>query len=106
MSELIEAINELITAPTGDLARIEHTLTDGYARALSLEAEGRRIERRIADVTHELGRGDASSEVEELTALAGRLDANRNELESLRRILAALRRVAERVRLADAESAA
>lgn len=106
MPELTDAINELIAAPGCDIARIEHTLTDGYAHALQLEAEGRRIERRIAGVTLELGRGDAASQVEELAALAGDLDANRVALERLRRLLASLRRVAERVRLAAAEPAA
>jgi uncharacterized membrane-anchored protein len=106
MTELIDTINELVAAPSGDLQRIEHTLTDGYAHALRLEGEGRRIERRIAEVTRELGRGEATAAIEELAALARALDANRAERERLRAVLAPLRHLADTVRLAAAESAA
>lgn len=106
MTELIDTINELIAAPSADLPRIEHTLTDGYAHALRLEGEGRRIERRIGEVTRELGRGDATAEIEELATLARALDANRADLERLRSVLASLRHVADALRLAAAESAA
>ena len=59
-------IRSLLEAPpTGEdapsLDHLEHTLTDGYAGALALEAERWRIERRIADVAARLG--------EEVTAL-------------------------------------
>ncbi|HZP74216.1 MAG TPA: hypothetical protein VFA97_12655 [Gaiellaceae bacterium] len=100
MTELIDAINELIAAPSGDIDRLEHTLTDGYAHALSLEAEAHRIERRLADATRELGREGSTVQLDEVADLARRLDANRAELERLRSLLASLRRVADAVRSA------
>ncbi len=106
MTELTDTINELITAPGGDLAGIEHTLTDGYAYALGLEAESRRTERRIGEVTRALGRGDSTAQLDELATLARHLDTTRDELERLRGLLASLREVAAGVRIAAAESAA
>jgi uncharacterized membrane-anchored protein len=100
MSELLDTINDLIAVPSGDLGRIEHTLTDGYAQALRLEAEGRRIERRIAEVTRKIGRGGSAGLLDELAELARRLDANRAEVEHLRGVLRSLRRVADAVRSA------
>jgi hypothetical protein len=47
---MLEQIEELLTAEAPPLARIEETLTEGYARALALEAERWRLERRIAQV--------------------------------------------------------
>lgn len=64
---------------------IEYVLTEGYAYALSLEAEPQRIEKRIADLVIE---GDAPSE--ELRTLARRkLDIDK-ELNYLRSLLAEL----------------
>jgi hypothetical protein len=54
MSELIERITELIESPERDAELLEQTLTDGYARALSLEAEQQRLERRLAEARAEL----------------------------------------------------
>jgi hypothetical protein len=48
IEELLEAPATGASAPT--LARLEETLTDGYAEALALEAERSRIERRIGEV--------------------------------------------------------
>jgi hypothetical protein len=52
--QLLEQIDELLTAsPSSEpatLARLERTLTDGYAHALSLEAERLRLERRMSEV--------------------------------------------------------
>ena len=50
---LLDAPPDGEDAPTIDA--IEHTLTAGYARALALEAERWRLERRIAQVAAELG---------------------------------------------------
>ena len=49
---LLEDIRALIQAPlegdaVGARARVERTLTDGYAHALLLEGERRQLERRI-----------------------------------------------------------
>lgn len=100
MTEPIDAVNELIAAPSSDLARLENALTDGYAHALALEGEGRRIERRLAEATRELGRSGATAQLDELAELARRLDTNRAELERLRGALATLRRVTDAVRSA------
>ena len=63
---LFEEISQLIAAPVDGadappLARLEDTLTAGYARALALEAERWRIERRIGQVATALQ--DDSSEL-------------------------------------------
>jgi chromosome segregation ATPase len=77
------------------LARIEHTLTDGYASALALEGERWRIERRIGEVAR-----DAAAHADELAKLAQRLSATDGELGRLRRRLAILREHAAAVRAA------
>jgi hypothetical protein len=43
-------------ADAPNLAMLERRLTDGYAEALSLEAERLRIERRLGEVDGELAR--------------------------------------------------
>jgi len=98
MTELVERINTMIASETRDLAQIEHTLTDGYAEALSLEAEAWRIERRIAEVAHGIDPADTTESARELATLSKRLDGNQGRLTSLRAVLAELRRHAERVR--------
>lgn len=77
---------------------LEHTLTSGYAAALSLEAEGWRIERRIADVASNLGRD--RKEQRELARLAERLSAARSDLSRLRALLGTLRERTEAARAA------
>jgi hypothetical protein len=54
VTELIERITELTESPERDADLLEQTLTDGYARALSLEAEQQRLERRLAETRTEL----------------------------------------------------
>jgi hypothetical protein len=97
-AELYEQISAIIDAPDRDLKRIERTLTDGYARALSLEAEKWRIQKRITEVTQELGHGDTAGKALELSNLARRLDGNEGELSKLRGRLGALRRHADAIR--------
>ena len=97
-AELFEEISALIEASDRDLDRIERTLTDGYAAALSLEAEKGRLERRMTEVARNLDQGDAHDMARELTALARRLDGNADELSVLRERLGDLRRHAETVR--------
>jgi hypothetical protein len=69
------------------MAEIEHTLTDGYARALELDAEQRRlrarIERLAADVHGEPAAG-------RLRALTARLESTDGDLHELRGLLEAL----------------
>jgi hypothetical protein len=97
LADLFERIQTLIDASDRDLEQIERTLTDGYAKALSLEAEQYRIQKRITEVAHALGDGDAVA-AQELIALADRLDGTAGELSALRGRLAALRRHADAVR--------
>jgi hypothetical protein len=99
MTELIDEINALMRTSTHDLDAIERTLTDGYAHALSLEAEKWRIEKRISEVAQTLQRGDTAKKTRELSALAKRLDGNADDLTRLRGLLAQLRAHADGVRV-------
>jgi hypothetical protein len=102
LSTLFERIRGLIEARPRDpnprlLTEMEHTLTDGYARALELESEVWRIERRIGELAHEV---DHPDEAEELRGLAARLRTTRESLESLRDLLTELRHNVEAARAA------
>jgi len=55
-------------------------LTDGYARALQLESERLRLERRIGELAHNF---DGPEDADELKSLAGRLRDVDVELEGL-----------------------
>jgi hypothetical protein len=83
-------------APTIDA--IEHTLTAGYARALALEAERWRLERRIAQVAADLGGKSQDDEHSELTQLGQRLSVADGDLNNLRGLLSSLRSRADEVR--------
>ena len=98
MTELVDRIQTLIESEARDLDQIERTLTDGYAAALSLEAERWRIERRIAEVTQGIQRGDTAKKARELASLSQRLDGNAGTLARLRAMLVELRRHASGVR--------
>jgi hypothetical protein len=94
-ASVIEEIRRLLDPPEGEsepsLARVEDTLTVGYARAMALEAECRRIERRIGEVAAEIGRGANGAVAEELSALGQRMSSAEGTLTSLRSLLAELR---------------
>src|SRR5262245_7264255 len=101
---IVEEITSLLAEPEHgsrrpSLARLEDTLTSGYARALELEAEQLRLERRIGDVTSRLGDG---ADADELAALARRVSTAEGELRSLRSLLASLRTRASALRSAEA----
>jgi hypothetical protein len=98
MTELLDRITTLIDGSERDLDRIERTLTDGYAHALSLEGERLRLERRLSELARELQRGDTETKTDELSLVARRLDGNAGDLDRLRAALADLRRHAARVR--------
>ena len=93
---LLDAPPDGEDAPTIDA--IEHTLTAGYARALALEAERWRLERRIATVAAELGGKSQDDEHSELTQLGQRLAAADGDLGKLRGLLSSLRSRADEVR--------
>jgi hypothetical protein len=100
LERLFDEIDALLADPaSGDIALIERTLTDGYAQALSLEAERWRVEKRIGEVAATLDSGDASAKAKELTTLAKRLESSDGDLSRLRAVLADLRRVADAVRV-------
>jgi hypothetical protein len=99
----MQQIQDLLNAPTSgaeapSLARMEDTLTDGYAQALALEAERWRLERRLAEVAHAVGSSDGSNLAEELSAISGRLNAADGELTTLRTMLGTLHERARLVR--------
>jgi predicted nucleic acid-binding Zn-ribbon protein len=102
MTELLDQINALISAPTRDLEMIERTLTDGYAHALSLEADKWRLEKRINELAQNLQRGDTAKKARELAALARRVEGNGEDLTLLRSRLMELRRHADDVRVGAA----
>ncbi|HZS24021.1 MAG TPA: hypothetical protein VFA30_03440 [Gaiellaceae bacterium] len=89
---MLDQIEELLNADKPSLARMEDTLTEGYAQALALEAERWRLERRIGEVAR-AGRTDVG---EELRSLGCRLTRADGELAKLRTLLGTLH---ERCRL-------
>jgi hypothetical protein len=95
-----QQIEELLSDDAPTLARMEDTLTEGYARALALEAERWRLERRIGEVARE-GRTDIG---EELKSLGTRLTHADSELTKLRNLLGSLHERARAARLTAARS--
>jgi hypothetical protein len=104
LANLLEQIDAVLaqTSPSAnaDVTRIENTLTDGYARALQLEAERWRLERKIAEVARLIGSGDTTRRAAELSRLSQRLVSTDGDLGVLRSRLAELRQHAEAVRAA------
>jgi len=102
---MLQQIEELLIAPTtGDdapsLARMEDTLTEGYAKALALEAERWRLERRLGEVARAVDGPDVSSLADELSSLANRLSTADGELSHLRALLGSLHERARTLRMA------
>jgi hypothetical protein len=95
-ASLCDQLGELIEGPpaqTDDArARLERTLTDGYAQAMSLEAEQLRLERQIGDVAAQVSVTERGARTEELQELSLRLSRASTDLEHLRGLLTALRR--------------
>ncbi|MGH3085508.1 MAG: hypothetical protein ACRDNP_15895 [Gaiellaceae bacterium] len=83
-----------------DRARLEDTLTEGYAYALSLDAECGRLERRIARHAEELTAASGEDLARDLSDLAGMLSRRRRELDSLRGLLVVLRAGVQEARVA------
>ena len=99
---LLEEITALLAeAEDGDdPARLERTLTDGYAYALELESERWRLERRMSELAGELHDGDQELKAKELALLSDRLSSNERLLARLRNTLTELRARAAAVRSA------
>ena len=100
---LLEQIDELLAEPSATeepatLARLERTLTDGYAYALALEAERWRLERRMSELAGELNEGNQEVKAEELAQLSRRISNNNSVLNLLRGTLTRLRARATAVR--------
>ena len=102
LAPLLERISGLLKNRSADpgkplVTEMEDTLTDGYARALQLEAERLRLERRIGELARSV---DGPEETDELKALAGRLRDVDVELEGLRNRLGLLQKHLAAVRAA------
>jgi hypothetical protein len=98
-----DAIRSLLHAPrcgedAPTLDDIEDKLTAGYARALALDAERRRIRRRLAETAAKMS--DPASEESEVAELGRRLSAADGDLAELRNLLSSLRARADEVRTA------
>jgi ABC-type phosphate transport system auxiliary subunit len=99
----LEHIDELLADPDSEgapatLARLERTLTDGYAHALALESERWRLEQRLSELAGGLQEGDQDEKSQELAQISRRLSSNGTALESLRSTLTRLRNHATAVR--------
>src|SRR5919204_5573785 len=81
---LTAEIRALIDEPTAPLSVLEDTLTTGYARALELERERGRLERR-------LGEAAADGDGEQAQELAERVTTTVEHLTGLRALLERLR---------------
>jgi paraquat-inducible protein B len=81
-------------------ARLEETLTDGYAWALKLDAECARLERSIATLVAELDHGSSEQQARELSRTARRLARAKRELVALRGLLSSLRTEAAEAKVA------
>jgi hypothetical protein len=82
------------------LAHIEDALTTGYARAMTLEAEQSRLQRRIAEVAVALADAEGALPDPELRQLAQELKATCRHLGRLRALLDSLRTRADAARAA------
>jgi hypothetical protein len=81
-------------------ARMERTLTDGYAHALALEGERLQLEKELTAVAHRLGKGENDGAVARLADISTRLRSTDTSLAELRVLLASLRDRAGAVRAA------
>jgi hypothetical protein len=83
-----------------DRARLEETLTDGYALALELDAECGKLERRISANAEQLAEESTEQLARELSTLARILTRRRHERDALRNLLVVLRSGAQEARVA------
>jgi hypothetical protein len=102
LASLVSRVRSMLDPRSPDpgqplLTEMEHTLTDGYARALELEGERLRLERQIGELAHRI---DGPDEAGELRMLAQRLRNADEDLASLRDLLGELQRRVEAERAA------
>jgi hypothetical protein len=102
LASLVQRIRTLLEQLGADpttplLTAMENTLTDGYARALELEGERLRLERRIGNLAHRL---DGPEQAGELRDLAERLRSADDDLATLRDVLAPLQQRVDAARAA------
>jgi hypothetical protein len=102
---MLQQIEQLLIAPTSGataptLARLEDTLTEGYAQALALEAERLRLERRLGEVARTAAVPDSPGVAEEISTLGKRLTSADGELNHLRALLGTLQDRARSMRRA------
>ena len=93
-ASLCDEIDALAQTPASvpiELDALERTLTDGYAKALLLEAEQWRLERRMSELAAEVNGVNKEDTAEELAGLAVRLTHASDDLTRLRGLLASLR---------------
>ena len=81
LCQLVERLRRLVENPGDEPGAVEHTLTDGYARALALEGERRRAEVRVRELA-----GDAEG-LGEQRVLKVRLEQIEGDLTVLRGLL-------------------
>lgn len=99
-SRLEELLRALESGRHPGRARVEDTLTDGYAWALKLDAECGRLERSIGTLAAELDHGSNEQQARELSRTARRLARSQRDLVALRGLLAALRTEAAEAKVA------
>jgi hypothetical protein len=89
-----DAIRSLLRAPpcganASSLNEIEDRLTAGYAHALALDAERRRLERRLAEAAANMG--NRLSTDADVAELGRRISTADRDLAEMRRLLSSLR---------------
>ena len=89
---LLEEIGSQLAGSRRDLAQVERTLTDGYAEALSLEAERLRLLRRLGSLVATLDGDDVAGKTQELSSLARQIEEHDGVLSRLRALLDELRK--------------
>jgi hypothetical protein len=97
---VLDDIRVLTAAPTPLLAQVERTLADGYACALQIEAESRRLRQRLEERAASLSESPGSEHVVEVAGLAKGIARTDGELAELRTALLELRDVARRIKAA------
>jgi len=103
---MVEQIEQLLTAPASGadaptLARMEETLTDGYAQVLALEAERWRLERRLGEIALKVEDHDVSAVAGELSTLAKGITTADGRATELRTLLGTLHERTRSLRVAE-----